>query len=74
MFFNHYAKTNKKNYIVVFKNFTALADKYAVVQAANETQAKGIARSKFGKYVSAIYEHNDNAEAVLKWNFNKTKI
>lgn len=74
MFFKHNAKTNKKNYIVVFKNFTDLADKYAVVQALNETQAKSIARLKFGKYVSAIYEYNDNAEAVLKWNFNKTKI
>ena len=60
-----------KAYLVVFAPFSELQDHYAIVTASNEQKAYSVARSQFGRYVSAILRHTIENEYVLQRNFNK---
>jgi hypothetical protein len=60
-----------KAYLVIFEPFSELQDKYAIVTAINEQKAYSVAKSQFGRYVSAILRHTIENEKVLQRNFNK---
>jgi hypothetical protein len=60
-----------RTYLVIFEPFSQYQDYYAIVNAPNENKAYSVAKSQFGRYVSAILRHTIENEYVLKNNFNK---
>ena len=60
-----------RSYLVIFEPFSELQDHYAIVTASNEQKAYSIAKSQFGRYVSAVLRHTSENENVLQRNFNK---
>lgn len=60
-----------RTYLVIFEPLSQYQDYYAIVNAPNENKAYSIAKSQFGRYVSAVLRHTIENENVLKNNFNK---
>ena len=60
-----------KAYLVIFEPFSELQDYYAIINAPNEQKAYSVAKSQFGRYVSAILRHTIENEYMLQRNFNK---
>lgn len=60
-----------KAFLVIFEPLSQYQDCYAIVNAPNENKAYSIAKSQFGRYVSAILRHTSENEYVLQRNFNK---
>ena len=60
-----------RSFLVIFEPFSELQDHYAIVTASNEQKAYSVAKSQFGRYVSAILRHTIENENVLQRNFNK---
>jgi hypothetical protein len=60
-----------RSFLVIFEPFSELQDNYAIVNAPNENKAYSVAKSQFGRYVSAILRHTIENEKVLQRNFNK---
>ena len=63
-----------RSFLVIFEPLSQYQDHYAIVTAINEQKAYSVARSQFGRYVSAILRHTSENENVLKNNFNKKII
>lgn len=60
-----------RSFLVIFEPFSELQDHYAIVNAPNENKAYSVAKSQFGRHVSAILRHTIENEKVLQRNFNK---
>ena len=60
-----------RSFLVIFEPLSQYQDHYAIVTAINEQKAYSVAKSQFGRYVSAILRHTIENENVLQRNFNK---